>query len=539
VHDSTFPHDEHEIPADVLANRWRILGVLCTSLMIVIIGNTALNVAIPRLAVDLTAGTTDLQWMVDAYALVFAGMLFTAGTLGDRFGRKGALQAGLVVFLIGTVMAATGDSSESVILARAVMGFGAAFVMPSTLSILTNVFPAAERPKAIAVWAGISGGGAAIGPVASGFLLEHFYWGAVFLVNVPIILGALAIGHFVVPTSRDPEQPPLDIPGALLSIAGLVALVYGIIEGPHNGWTSSTTLGIFAIAAVTLALFAWRELTAKHPMLDLRLFKDRRFSVASGGMTLIFFAMFGTFFLVAQYFQLVLGYTPLESGLFQLPMAFVMMALSPQVPRLVNRFGVHRLVPTGLLTVALGLFAFSFMGVDTVIWWMYIPVLFLAAGMALTMTPLTTLIMSAVPLRQAGVGSAMNDTTRELGGALGVAILGSLVTSTYTGAIADSVSGLPDSAQAAAESGLTGALAVASQLGPAGVEIADAARQAFVDGMSFAALVGAGVVAIASLLTWRLLPRSMPAPSGAADDELEVDDVDDDQVDELEPVLAN
>jgi EmrB/QacA subfamily drug resistance transporter len=541
VHDSTFPHDEHEIPADVLANRWRILGVLCTSLMIVIIGNTALNVAIPRLAVDLTAGTTDLQWMVDAYALVFAGMLFTAGTLGDRFGRKGALQAGLVVFLIGTVMAATGDSSESVIIARAVMGFGAAFVMPSTLSILTNVFPAAERPKAIAVWAGIAGGGAAIGPVASGFLLEHFYWGAVFLVNVPIILGALAIGHFVVPTSRDPEQPPLDIPGALLSIAGLVALVYGIIEGPHNGWTSSTTLGIFAIAAVTLALFAWRELTAKHPMLDLRLFKDRRFSVASGGMTLIFFAMFGTFFLVAQYFQLVLGYTPLESGLFQLPMAFVMMALSPLVPKLVDRFGVHRLVPAGLITVAVGLFTFSFMGVDTVIWWMYVPVLCLAAGMALTMTPLTTLIMSAVPLRQAGVGSAMNDTTRELGGALGVAVLGSLVTSTYTGAIADSVSGLPESAQAAAESGLTGALAVASQLGPSGVAVADAAKQAFVDGMSFAALVGAAVVTVASLLTWRLLPRSTPAPTGAADDQVELDDDDrvDDQTDELEPALSN
>jgi EmrB/QacA subfamily drug resistance transporter len=536
VHDATHPHDDHVIPPEVLANRWRILGVLCTSLMIVIIGNTALNVAIPRLAVDLGAGTTDLQWMVDSYALVFAGMLFTAGTLGDRFGRKGALQAGLVVFLVGTVMAAMGDSSESVIIARAVMGLGAAFVMPSTLSILTNVFPAAERPKAIAVWAGISGGGAAIGPVASGFLLEHFYWGSVFLVNVPVILGALVVGHFLVPTSRDPQQPPLDIPGALLSIAGLGALVYGIIEGPHNGWTSPTTLGIFAFAAATLALFAWRELTAKHPMLDLRLFRDRRFSVASGGMTLIFFAMFGTFFLVAQYFQLVLGYTPLESGLFQLPMAFVMMALSPQVPRLVTRFGVHRLVPTGLLTVAVGLFTFSFMGVDTVIWWMYVPVLLLASGMALTMTPLTTLIMSAVPLRQAGVGSAMNDTTRELGGALGVAVLGSLVTSTYTGAIADSVSGLPAPAQAAAESGLTGALAVAGQLGAEGVALADAARQAFVDGMSFAALVGAAVVAVASLLTWRTLPRhAAPAPEGTAAGEVHDADVDE-TADELEAV---
>jgi EmrB/QacA subfamily drug resistance transporter len=369
--------------------------------------------------------------------------------------------------------------------------------------------------------------------VASGFLLEHFYWGSVFLVNVPIILGALVVGHFLVPTSRDPQQPPLDIPGALLSIAGLGALVYGIIEGPHNGWTSSTTLGIFAVAAVALALFAWRELTAEHPMLDLRLFRDRRFSVASGGMTLIFFAMFGTFFLVAQYFQLVLGYTPLESGLFQLPMAFVMMALSPQVPKLVTRFGVHRLVPAGLLTVAVGLFTFSFMGVDTVIWWMYIPVLLLASGMALTMTPLTTLIMSAVPLRQAGVGSAMNDTTRELGGALGVAVLGSLVTSTYTSSIAGDITGLPAEAQAMAESGLTGALAVAGQIGgAAGQALADASRVAFVDGMSFAALVGAGVVAVASLLTWRLLPRhAAPTPEGTAagevhdaDEDVDVDD---------------
>jgi Na+/melibiose symporter-like transporter len=243
--------------------------------------------------------------------------------------------------------------------------------------------------------------------------------------------------------------------------------------------------------------------------------------------------MFGTFFLVAQYFQLVLGYTPLESGLFQLPMAFVMMALSPQVPKLVTRFGVHRLVPAGLLTVAVGLFTFSFMGVDTVIWWMYIPVLLLASGMALTMTPLTTLIMSAVPLRQAGVGSAMNDTTRELGGALGVAVLGSLVTSTYTSSIAGDITGLPAEAQAMAESGLTGALAVAGQIGgAAGQALADASRVAFVDGMSFAALVGAGVVAVASLLTWRLLPRhAAPTPEGTAagevhdaDEDVDVDD---------------
>ncbi len=512
--------DGHAIDPHTYDRRWAILGVLCTSLMIVIIGNTALNVAIPTLARDLDASTTDLQWMVDSYALVFAGMLFTAGTLGDRFGRKGALQLGLLLFLVGTLAATFGDSSTTVIASRAIMGLAAAFVMPSTLSILTNVFPAHERPKAIAVWAGISGGGAALGPIASGFLLEHFWWGSVFLVNVPMIVLALVAGRILVPTSRDPEQPPLDIPGALLSIGGLGALVYGIIEGPLRGWTSVETIGTFTIAIAFLGAFAWRELHTPHPMLDLRYFKDRRFSVASGGMTLIFFAMFGTFFLVSQYFQLVLGYSPLESGLFQLPMAFVMMGLSPQVPRLVNRFGVARIVPTGFMSVALGLFAFSFMGVNTAIWWMYVPILLLASGMALSMTPLTTLIMSAVPLGKAGAGSAMNDTTRELGGALGVAVLGSLVTSTYASSIGDAISGLTDGQAALAKSGLVGAFAVARDLGQQGQSLVAAANQAFVDGIQVAALVGAAVVGLAAVAARRTLPRTPlgPPPVNPDDD---------------------
>jgi EmrB/QacA subfamily drug resistance transporter len=526
VHDAAATHDGPPIDSHIYERRWAILGVLCTSLMIVIIGNTALNVAIPTLARELEASTTDLQWMVDSYALVFAGMLFTAGTIGDRFGRKGTLQAGLVLFLAGTLAAAFADGSAMVIGARALMGLAAAFVMPSTLSILTNVFPAHERPKAIAVWAGISGGGAALGPVASGFLLEHFWWGAVFLVNVPMIVLSLVAGRILLPTSRDPEQPPLDVLGALLSIIGLSDLVYAIIEGPVHGWRSGQSIGTFAIALVFLALFGLRELTAAHPMLDLRYFKDRRFSIASGGMTLIFFAMFGTFFLVSQYFQLVLGYSPLESGLFQLPMAFVMMTLSPQVPKLVARFGVARVAPAGLSSVAIGLVLFSRMGIDSSIWLMYGPILCLAAGMALTMTPLTTLIMSAVPLGKAGVGSAMNDTTRELGGALGVAILGSLVTSTYTSSIGDAVRGLSGAQRAAAESGLVGAFGVARQMGAEGQALIVAAKQAFVDGISVAALVGAAVVAVAAVVAHRTLPHHTRPPfvhtdEGAAGEVLE------------------
>jgi EmrB/QacA subfamily drug resistance transporter len=499
-----------EVDPAVHARRWAILAVLCTSLMIVIIGNTSLNVAIPTLAADLHASTTDLQWMVDAYSLVFAGMLFTAGTIGDRFGRKGTLQAGLGLFMVGTVVAATGDSSSQVIVGRGVMGVAAAFVMPSTLSILTNVFPAEERAKAIGVWAGIAGGGAALGPIASGFLLEHFWWGAVFLVNVPVILLSLVAGHLLLPTSRDPEQLPLDLPGALLSIVGLGSLVYGIIEGPIHGWRSTDSLLTFGLAIVVLGLFGWRELTARHPMLDLRLFRDRRFSVASGGMTLCFFAMFGSFFLVSQYFQLVLGYSPLISGLFQLPMALLMMTMAPQAPALVARFGAHRVVPAGLTSVAIGLTLFSQMDVGSSIWLMYGPLGFLGLGMAITMTPLTTLIMSSVTLGKAGVGSAMNDTTRELGGALGVAVLGSIVTSSYTSSISGALDGITGPSRGLAESGMVGAFHVAHGLGQAGDALIAAARQAFMDGVQVATLTGAAVVAIAAVAGWRLLPRTMP-----------------------------
>ena len=508
----TAPDPTHEIDPEIYQRRWAILAVLCTSLLIVIIGNTSLNVAIPTLARELDASTSSLQWMVDAYSLVFAGLLFTAGTLGDRFGRKGALQAGLFVFLIGAALASVADSAATVITARAVMGIAAAFVMPSTLSILTNVFPAHERPKAIAMWAGISGGGAAIGPVASGYLLEHFWWGSVFLVNVPIILIALVAGAILVPKSKDPEEQPLDIPGALLSIVGLGALIYGIIEGPHEGWGSATTLGTFALAVVALGAFGWRELNARHPMLDLKLFRDRRFSVASAGMTLTFFAMFGTFFLVAQYFQLVLGYSPLKSGLLQLPMAAVMMTIAPNVPKLVARFGAHRVVPVGLGCIAVGLAVFSQVQVDSGLVMIYLSILPLAMGMASVMTPLTTLIMSSVPLGKAGVGSAMNDTTRELGGALGVAILGSLVTSRYTSSLASNLDLLPEQFRGDANSGLSGAFKVASEAGGRAPQFVDAAKAAFVDGLGLAATVGSLVVIVAAVAAWNLLPRGATAP---------------------------
>ena len=348
------------IDPKVYANRWKTLAVLCASLVIVIVGNTVLNVALPTLQEPESAGglgatNTAIQWIVDAYGLVFAGLLFTAAALGDRFGRKGALQAGLLIFGAGSLLGALADSSAMLIAARAIMGVGAAFVMPSTLSILTNVFPARERAKAIAIWAGISGSGAAVGPVASGFLLEHFWWGSVFLINLPIIATAIVAGYVLVPKSKDSTESPLDPVGAVLSILGLGALVYAIIEGPHHGWLSGESALWFGAAAVFLLAFGFWEWNNRHPMLDLRLFQNPRFAVSSGGITLVFFAMFGSFFMLAQYLQGVIGYSPLGAAVRLLPFSAVMMVVAPNTPKLVARLGANRLGALGLGLVVVGM----------------------------------------------------------------------------------------------------------------------------------------------------------------------------------------
>ncbi len=495
------------IDPDVYARRWRILPVLCLSLMIIMISNGSLNVALPALAHDLHASTSALQWMVDAYALVFAGLLFTAGTIGDRYGRKGTLQAGLALFLVGTAVATQAQSSGMIIGARAIMGVAAALVMPSTLSILANVFPAEERGRAISIWAGVAAGGAAIGPSGAGFLLNHFWWGSVFLVNVPLVIVALVAGVRLLPSSKDPVARPFDIAGAALSILGVGTVVYAIIEAPVHGWASAATLETFAGSAGVLGLFALREHTSRYPMLDLRLFRDRRFSVASAGMAMAFFALFGTFFIVTQYLQLVLGFSPLSAGVAVLPVSVLLMVLSPQAPRLVVRLGAARTVSAGLAVSSLGLLVLSQIEVHSPVVVVEAALMLLVSGMAVTMTPLTTLIMSSVPSGRAGVGSAMNDTTRELGGALGVAVLGSLVTTRFTASLGPSLVGLPGDAQRASRTGLAGALTTAARLpGLAGMQLAQTARSAFVDGVAIAAGVGAGVLLVTAVVAFALLP---------------------------------
>jgi EmrB/QacA subfamily drug resistance transporter len=490
------------------ARRWWTLAVLCLSLLIVFVGNSSLNVTIPTLSRVLGASTAQLQWVIAAYSLVFAGLLFSTGAIGDRYGRKGALQFGLALYLFACMLAAASDAMWQLIASRAVMGVGAAFIMPSTLSILVNVFPPEERTKAIAIWASITGAAGAIGPVASGWLLGHYWYGSVFLINVPILLTALAAGWFLVPRSRDPEQGQLDPIGAVLSIVGIVALVYGLIEAPQVGWRSTPTLAAFAAAVTVLGLFAVWELRVDEPMLDIRLFRNPAFSTGTGGMILIFLSMFGVMFLITQYFQLILGYTPLGAALRFLPIAPIMIVVSPMTPRLCARFGANRIVSIGMCGIALGLLMFRGLDPHTTYWYVLLSIVPLISGMALSMSPMTASIMSAVPARRAGAGSAMNDATRELGAAFGIALMGSLAASRYASSLARVTAHLPASTVKQAGISLADALAAATKLGgPAGRALTTGSQHAFIDGIQLAVTGGAVLSAAAAAAVFRWLPR--------------------------------
>jgi EmrB/QacA subfamily drug resistance transporter len=496
------------IDAHIYARRWWTLAVLCLSLLIVFVGNSSLNVAIPTLSRVLGASTSQLQWVIASYSLVFAGLLFSTGALGDRYGRKGALQFGLVIYLVACVLATASTEMWQLIASRALMGVGAAFIMPSTLSILVNVFPPHERTKAIAIWASVTGAAGAIGPVASGWLLGHYWYGAVFLVNIPILLTALVAGHFLVPKSRDPEETRLDPIGAVLSIIGIGSLVYGLIEAPDSGWTSPATLTAFVIAAVVLFSFVRWELHVDEPMLDMRFFKNPAFSTGTGGMILIFLSMFGVMFLVTQYFQLILGYSPLGAAVRLLPMAPIMVIVGPMTPKLSARFGANRVVSAGMTFIALGLLMFRALTPHTPYWYVLVSIVPLVSGIALSMSPMTASIMSAVPSRRAGAGSAMNDATRELGAALGIALMGSLAASRYTASLAHVTKNLPANVKHQANVSLADALGAADKLGgPAGAVLRAGAEHAFISGIQLAVTVGAVLAAVSAFIVFRNLPH--------------------------------
>jgi EmrB/QacA subfamily drug resistance transporter len=512
--DRTLHHDDLD-PA-VHERRWLILGVLCLSLLIIVMDNTILNVAIPSLIRDLGASNSQIQWIVDSYVLVFAGLLLTTGSLSDRFGRKGALQLGIVLFGIGSAAAALSTTATQLILTRAFMGIGGALIMPSTLSILTNVFrDPRERGRAIAVWAGFSGVGVAIGPMTGGFLLEHFSWHSVFWVNIPIGVLALALGAVFVPTSRDPRASRLDPLGAVLSIVGLASLLFGIIEGPAKGWSHGSVVGAFVVAALALVSFVLWELHSAHPMLDMSVFRNPRFSAGSGTITMVFFALFGSLFLMTQYWQLVHGYSPLEAGIRLLPHAATMMIVAPMSARLVERAGTKRIVLLGLGLITTGLLLLSTIQPDSPYPVVISFFVVMASGMGMTMAPATEAVMGALPRAKAGVGSAINDTTRQVGGALGVAIIGSIVSSVYAGRIADLSTrfGLDRSTTAAAESSLGGAQRVAGSLGGQAAGFVDGANAAFVDALAVGLRISALVILAAGVVAWRYLPARADAPA--------------------------
>ena len=489
--------------------RWLTLAVLCLSLFVIVMDNTIVNVALPALVRDLGTSTSQLQWVVDSYTLVFAGLLLAAGSLGDRFGRRGALNIGLVIFGGSSAVAAFAGGVDALVASRAVMGVGAALIMPATLSILTNVFTdARERAIAIALWSAVAGIAVALGPVSGGFLLEHFWWGSVFIINVPVVILALVAGRLLVPTSRDPAAPRLDWVGAALSIVGLTALVWSIIEAPERGWTSSGVAGGFALAIVVLAAFVRWELRRDEPMLDLRFFTNARFTAASASITLIAFALFGFIFMATQYLQFILGYSALSAGVHTLPFAAAVMVTAPLSSKFVDRYGTKAVVTAGLLSFAAGMLVAAGSSNGSTYSRVLVTMVLLGGGMGLASAPATESIMGSLPKAKAGVGSAVNDTTRELGGAFGVAIIGSVLSSLYSARLSHNLDGtVPASALDTAKESMGAALAVGNQVGGTdGARIIDAARDAFVHAMTRASYVTAAFAFVGAVVAWRWLP---------------------------------
>jgi EmrB/QacA subfamily drug resistance transporter len=493
------------IDPSAYARRWKTLGVLSLSLLIIGLDNTVLNVALPTLQTHFSASASTLQWIVDAYLLAFAGVLLTMGTLGDRFGRKRALQSGLVLFGVSSVLAAFAQTADQLIVLRAAMGIGGAMIMPATLSVIMDIFPREERGKAIGIWSAIAGVGIGLGPFVGGLLLEWFSWSSVFWLNVPIVGIALVAGFKLVPESRDPRPGAFDLRGASLSVATLVTLVYGIIEATPRGWTDPVVLGCFAAAAILGAAFIAWERRVPEPMLPLGFFSNPSFTVASMSVGLVFFAMMGSVFAFTQYLQFAHGYSALEAGAAMLPLALGLVVGSGASNHLVGQVGRARVIAGGLFGVAAVLSTSLAWTPDMAPALLALVTFGLALSMGAVMAPATDSVMSAVPEAKAGVGSAMSDVTRQVGGALGVAVIGSIIGTVYS----RDMSGVGG----AAEESVGGAYTAAQHVGGAsGRELADTAGHAFTEALGIG-LTAAAVVALAGGV---LVLLRLPGNRGAA-----------------------
>ncbi|WP_107653439.1 MFS transporter [Nocardia suismassiliense] len=460
--------------------RWWILIVLCLSTLVLVIDNFVLAVAVPPLAEDLNASAQDIQWILDSYILVFAGLLLTSGSLADRFGRRRVMIIGLVLFGLASLGATLASSPIELIVARTVMGIGGALVLPSTLSILITVFDDQERRKAMSFWSAASVLGLVGGPVLGGVLIAHFWWGAAFLINIPVAIVAIIAAVVLMPESKGPWTAP-DVPGAVLSMVGMTALVWTIIEFPKGGFDHASTLSTLAIAIVALVAFIVWEKRVEHPMVPLDLFRNRDFTGGSLSLTLVQVANGGLLLVLTQYLQFVLGYSPTKAGLAFIPMMVASIAFNGLGASLGNKVGNRTLAVTGMLVSAVGLGLLAGLAADSGFGMLALALVILGAGAGLAQPAAIAALMGAVPREQAGVGSALNDTIQQAGAALGIAVLGSILSSTYT-------SGMPDSAPAAARHSIGDALALAARTGD--TALFGTAREAFTDAMSVSFLAG-------------------------------------------------
>jgi EmrB/QacA subfamily drug resistance transporter len=490
------------------ARRWWTLAVLCLSMFLVVITNSSLYLALPSLSRQLHASQSELQWIVDAYALVFGSLLLVCGSLSDRFGRKGTLQIGLVIFAASSLLSVLCDTTSQLIAVRAVMGVGAALIMPSTLSILANVFSGPERATAIGIWAGTAGIAGVVGPVLAGVLLDHFWWGSVFIAGVVIAALTFAIGAFVVPKSRDPHPRALDPVAFVLSSAGLTGVLFGIIEAPERGWLDRVTITALAGGALLLFAFALWELRNPAPMLELRLFRRRGFSVGAITITVTYLSIFGFQFTAIQYLQSVKGYSALRGGFGVLPISATIALVAPRTGQLARRFDPRQLVACGLWLMAVAYFGIIFVGPDTHYAYMALFLFVLGAGIAIVIAPSTTAIMESVPPANAGMGSAMNDITREMGVALGIAIMGTIHALGYRARLDGVVSGLSDTQREQARSAISAAHRVGDEIGGAsGQQFSAAADRAFTYGMRWSSITLVVLVSLAATLN-RLTTRA-------------------------------
>jgi EmrB/QacA subfamily drug resistance transporter len=493
--------------------RWWVLATMTVCLLVVIMGNTILNVALPTLQRELGATQGELQWVVDAYIVVFAGLLFSWGIVGDRIGRRKVLLIGLSVFALGSVLAALSDSPVALILCRAVMGIGGAAVQPTTLAVITNVFPPGERGRAIGIWAGTAGIAVAGGPLAGGAVLEHFWWGAIFLIGVPVALLGVVGVVAVVPESRDPEPGRLDVPGVLLSIVALAGLVYGIIRGgAGEGWTTPGVLVPVLGGVALLTAFVWLQRRSAHPALDVSLFRNPAFSAAATALGLNFFALLGATFYLVYYLQGVRGYTPLQSGAALIPTAVGMALMAPRSSGLADRFGPKAVCAAGFALIGLSFLGVQLLDLDSPVWLLVVVLAVQGVGMGAVMAPATESIMSVVPREKAGAGAAVNNSVRQVGGALGVAILGSVLAAAYSGYLGTAADALPAADRAEASQSIVATLSAVRTAQASGDEdaaeaataVVGPARDAFVSAMHLTAYgtAAASGVALVVVLVW-------------------------------------